>query len=163
MTGSAIVLAAIARETALLTRIVTTPVEPFGYGVDTSGTTALADTLEEVDPYSSAAISQALARRLQTPRGTLRDDLDYGRDLRAYVNRGMPVSQLREVEGEILGEVLKDDRVGSATVAATLPTLSSMKVEIVVTPEDPRTGGPFSLTLGVTSAAVLLEAVNANA
>lgn len=163
MTGSAIVLDAIAAGIAELTSLVRMPVEPFGYGVDSSGTLDLTDTLEDLDQDSPLGISQGLARRLQTPRGTLQDDLDYGRDVRAYLNRGLSTVDVRELEGELRGEALKDDRIGDVTVAITLPTLSSMKIAVLVTPEDPETGGPFDLTLSATSAEVLVEAIHARA
>lgn len=164
MTGSAIVRDAIAAEIALLEQLVPTPVEPFGYGVDSYGTTDLTDTLEEVDAFSPEGISQALARRFQTPRGTLvQDDEDYGRDVRAYLNRGTTPAELRELAGELRLEGLKDDRISSLEVTVTLPTLNTMSIAVRITPEDPSTGGPFDLTLAVTSAEVIVEAIRARA
>lgn len=161
---SQIVLDIIATETAKLARLEPTPLEPFGYGVDTSGVTDVTDTLDEVDAYSPLAIAQALLRRLITPRGTLPDDRDYGLDLRGYVNRGSTLNEIRDLESMTRGEVLKDDRVDDARVTVTLPSpLTRLRVAIQVTPVDPRTGGPFSLTLAVTSSEAIVEAVNANA
>lgn len=163
MTGSAIVLDAIAAGIAELTAEVRMPVEPFGYGVDSNGVLELTDTLEDLDQDSPLCISQALARRFQTPRGTLQDDLEYGRDVRAYLNRGLSTTDLRELEGELRSEALKDDRVGDASVTIALPTLTSMTIAIYVTPENPETGGPFDLTLSASSAEVLVEAIHARA
>jgi len=151
----------ITSELAKLTRLVPVPVEPFGYGLDTSGVDDWTDTLDEVDPFSAVGISQALLRRLQTPRGTLRDDLNYGLDLRSFLNRATTTREVFAMSGEVRGEVLKDDRVGDAVVSVTFESAKLMRVRIDAFPEDPNTGGPFTLTLAVTSGAVLLEAINA--
>jgi phage baseplate assembly protein W len=158
---SAIVKEAIAAELALLTTAVPTPVEPFGYGTDTSGVDDWTDTLDDVDAFSALGISQALARRLQTPRGTLQDDGSYGLDLRAYVNRPTATTELRTIESQVRGEVLKDDRIVDAVVTVALfASLKLLRVQINCTAADPHTGGPFRLTLAVTDGALLLEAVN---
>lgn len=70
------VRAAIAREIALLEKVIPTPVEPFGYGVDSAGVLDIDDTCSLIDQYSVQSISEGLARRFQTPRGSLRDDLE---------------------------------------------------------------------------------------
>lgn len=160
---SEIVKNAIAAELALLETIEPTPVEPFGYGVDTSGVDDWTDTLDEVDAFSPAGISQALARRLQTPRGTLQDDGTYGLDLRSYLHRPTTLVEVRAIEGTVRGEALKDDRIVDATVTVILQSLTLLRVRVDCTPADPNTGGPFTLTLAVTSGAVLLEAINAAA
>lgn len=164
MTGSPIVAEHIAAELAKLTRIVATPVEPFGYGVDSFGTLDVTDTLADVDAFSPEGISQALARRFQTPRGALvQDDPDFGKDVRAYLNRGTPVADLRALAGELRLEAMKDDRISDLQITVTLPTLSTMSIAVVVTPQDPRTGGPFDLILAVTSGEVIVEAIHARA
>lgn len=155
-------VAFIAAEVAKLTSLVRTPVEPFGYGVDSYGTTDVTDNLSDVDAFSPEAVSQALARRLQTPRGSLvQDDPNYGRDVRAYLNRGLAVQDLRELEGEVRLEAAKDDRVSDVQVSVALPTLSTLTIALKIYPADPRTGGPFDLTLAVTSAEVVVEAIHA--
>lgn len=163
MSGSPIVLETIAAQVALLKSIVRTPIEPFGYGVDSYGSLDVTDNLAEVDAFSPEGISQGLARRLQTPRGTLQDDLDFGRDVRAYLNRGLALQDLRAVEGEVRLEAAKDDRISEVQASVTLPTLSTMSIALKVYPEDARTGGPFDLILAVTSAEVIVEAIHARA
>jgi hypothetical protein len=64
------------------------------------------------------------------------------------------------MSGEVRGEVLKDDRVTEAVVSVTFESAKLMRVRIDAYPEDANTGGPFTLTLAVTSGAVLLEAIN---
>lgn len=152
----------ITTELAKLTRLEPTPVEPFAYGVDTLGVSDWTDTLDEVDPLSVLGISEALLRRLQTPRGTLQDDSNYGVDLRAFLNRPTTSRSVLEITSEVRGEVLKDDRVIEALVTVTFQSQKLLRVKVDATPADPDTGGPFTLTLAVTSGAVLLEAINAS-
>lgn len=155
------VKAVIDTELAILTRLVPTPAEPYGYGVDTYGVTDWTDTLEDVDPFTPLGIGQALLRRLQTPRGTLQDDGTYGIDLRGFLNRPTTARDILEMSGEVQNEVRKDDRVFGAVVTISFEGLKLLRVRLDITPEDPNTGGPFTLTLAVTNAAVLLEAINA--
>lgn len=153
---SAIVLDAIAADIATLVSLVPTPVEPFGFGTDLSCVSDISETLDEVDPFSALGIAQAVARRLCTARGTLPDDEEYGLDVRGYLNRGVPTIELRDFAGQIRLEVLKDDRVEDAQVEVTSPESTSLTVSIHLTPYD-YSVQPFSLTLAVTSSAVLLE------
>lgn len=155
---SQIVLDAIAADLAELTRIVPVPTGPLGYGRDLSCVDDVTEALDEVDPFSPAAIGEALLRRLTTPRGGLSDDADYGLDVRSCCNRGVPASELRELAGQIRSEATKDDRVEDASVTVTLPSLNAMSIRILVTPADPLLD-PFSLTFAVVSGQLLLEAL----
>lgn len=153
---NAIVADAIASETALLTREVATPVAPFGWGTDISCDRDLDEAMPEVS--GDLALAQALVRRLDCPRGALPDDGDYGIDLRANLNRGLTVTEVRGLAGSIRSELTKDDRVDTVAVTVTpTPTGESLRVSIQVTPRDPSLGGPFSLTLAVTDGGVLVE------
>lgn len=155
---STIVLDAIAEFTAALTREVRTPVEPLGYGTDLACTDELTPTCDEVDPFSVRAIGEALYRRITTARGTLPDDLDYGLDVRGFLNRGTTAGDLAQMAGQLRGELQKDDRVDRVSVQVTAPALDTLSVTILVTPVDP-TIARFTLTLAVTSAQVLMEAI----
>lgn len=158
MTGSATVLDAIDAEVALLERTSPVAVEPFGYGLDSEG---VSEDGDDIDPFSPLAVAQAFARRIQTTRGTLPEDTDYGLDARAYLNRAMTTAELLAVAGEIRSEGVKDDRVEDAAVTVTMPDLKNLTIEVQLEPKDPRTGGPFAFTLAVTSGAVMLEALRA--
>lgn len=148
---------AIAAGLAELSRVVDTPVAPFGYGTDLSCQTDLAEDFGEVDPNSMLALAEALVRRLDCPRGHLPDDADYGIDLKGAVNRGSARADLLALAGQIRAELEKDDRVDRASVSVTLSADGAqLAVKTRITPRDPRTSD-FSLTLAVTSAAVLLE------
>lgn len=156
---SAEVKAQIARELAALTPVTDTPAGPFGYGSDISGDFDLSPTMREVPAFSTLALAQALVRRLDCPRGAMPDDKDYGIDLRSYCNRGTTAASLRSLGGQIKSELSKDDRVSSLVVRVVpSPTGSSLAIEIAVQPVDASIGG-FTLTLSVTSAAVVLDEI----
>lgn len=59
------------------------------------------------------AFAQALYRRLRTPRGLLFYAPLYGRDLLHYLLENITISQM---SGEIQQELLKDERVQSASI-----------------------------------------------
>lgn len=150
---------AIDAELALLERVAPTPSAPFGYGIDLSCTSDLTAQMIEVDPMAPRAVGEALLRRLTTPRGGLPDDADYGFDLCAVVNRGVTADDVRALGGQVRSELEKDDRVDIALVIVTpAPDGSSLRVQAVITPVDPRIGG-FTLTLAVTSAEILIEEI----
>jgi hypothetical protein len=128
-----------------------------GYGTDLSCVTDLAVGLDEVDPNSVRAISEAAVRRLITPRGALQDDLDYGYDVRGYANRGVTELDLRNLAGHVRAEVLKDDRAVDAT-AAVVASGSSLTVTVTITPEDPVLGS-FELVFSVADNTALLQSI----
>lgn len=155
-----IVRTTIDAELALLERIAPSPSAPFGYGADLICTTDLTAQMDEVDPTSTRALAEALLRRLDTPRGALPDDADYGRDLRAMVNRGVTTDDVRAIAGQVRSELEKDDRVDAARVIVTPAADGSrLRVQCWVTPVDPRIGG-FTMTLAVTSAEILIEEIS---
>ncbi len=148
-------------ELALLERVAPTPSAPFGYGTDLSCTSDLSEGLLEVDPFSTRALAEALMRRLDTPRGALVGDPNYGYDLRAALNRGVTEQDVRAIAANVRAEIEKDDRVDFAAVTVT-PSAdgSTLRVQLVITPVDPSIGG-FTLTLAVTSAELLIEELRA--
>lgn len=150
---SRIVLNAIAEERATLERIVPTPTPPFGYGRDLSCTTDVTPTWEEVDPFSERAIWEASLRRITTERGELPDggdpeDLEYGRDVRRLLHRGLTPAQIRDEAGQLQAELTKDDRVESASVTLRQLSLKELHVEISITPVG--ADRSFTKTLAVT-------------
>lgn len=156
---NATVAAAIAEELEQLEREKDPPAPPYGYGSDLYCDGDLVERMIELDPFAPLALGQALARRLDCPRGALPDDPDYGLDLRGYLNRGVTFDELRTLSTRIRNEVERDDRVDSVVVTLTLSTDGKrLAVELAVTPVDPQTG-TFALTLAVTSAEVLIEAM----
>lgn len=91
-------------------------------------------------------LAEALARRLETPRGGLFYDADYGLDVRAMLNDAMTENGLAAIEDAILSEILKDDRVENAEVAATFSMEEeslSVRIEVLAGEE------PFPLVLKI--------------
>lgn len=149
----------IAAELAELTREVSTPAGDLGYGVDLHCVDDLREDMAEVDPFSVLGVGQAIVRRLTTPRGSVPDAPDYGIDLRAYCNRGVPESEIQGLAARVRSEVTKDDRVRAATVTVTAnASTGALTVSIVVTPAIVALAS-FTLTFAVTSGAVLLESI----
>jgi hypothetical protein len=153
------VLDAITASIAELAPIVATPSGDLGYGTDLSCVSDATPDLAEVDPQSVRAIGEATIRRLTTPRGGLPDDRDYGLDVRAYVNRGVATSQLRDLQGMISNEITKDDRIDGAAVTLTMPEPKTLNVQVMIDPADPNLR-PFPLTFAVGAGGqVIVEAI----
>lgn len=149
---------AIAAYVAEETRIVTAPVEPFGYGSETICTTALDPLVRTLPGTDARLLSYALVRRLDTPRGSLADDPEYGISLREMLHGGTTDLDLRNMEGRIYNELTKDDRVESLSVrVASSPAGDELAIAVDVTPADVLEA--FTMTLAVTSGAIVLEAI----
>ena len=95
------------------------------------------------------AIGEAIARRLQTPRGGLLDDPDYGYDLRGLVNGDVDTSFLSQIGYFVSIEAEKDERVGSASASVTFLN-GALSVRMMVTTAE----GPFTLVLSVNDVTV---------
>lgn len=151
----------IAEELATLTQTVDFPVAPFGYGSDISCDFDVDPLVREVDGFAMLALAQAIVRRLDTPRGSLPDDKNYGIDIRSMVNRGVTADDVRALAGQIRSEIDKDDRVDSLTVTVAPNSVGSeLRVELAVRPVD-ATIGTFTLTLSATSASILIDEIKA--
>jgi hypothetical protein len=108
-------------------------------------------------------LAEAIARRLQTPKGALLDDPNYGYDLVGQLNADISQGDLGRIAAAITSECQKDQRVFSAAVtvvAATIPgagntSLLGLKVTISLI-----TGvGPFSLVIGVAGVTLTLLSI----
>jgi phage baseplate assembly protein W len=153
---SDVVRDAIAASIALETRIVATPSEPFGWGSDIACALALDPDVRELDGDDPQVLANAIIRRLDTPRGQLPDDPDYGIALRSMLSAGITDAGRRSISGRIYNEITKDERVDSLRVDVT-PGDESLTIALTVTPVE---GEPFTTTLAVTSAGVVLEAIS---
>lgn len=152
------VRAAIDREIAALARVVDAPTLDLGWGRDLACVTELSPTLAEVDPLEPRGIGEAALRRLITPRGALPGDRDYGLDVRSFLNRGVPLAELRDVAGLVRVELTKDDRIAEVTVDVTMPSAGALRFAMQIVPADPALE-PFALIFGVTSSDVVTEAI----
>ncbi len=158
-------------ELAGLTPLASAPTGDLGYGTDLSCTADVVETSEglaEVDPFSAQAIGESTVRCWTTERGTLPDDPDYGRDIKAYANHGTTQAELRDLSGQLRNEALKDDRIDEIQVSAVyVSTTRTLTVSAVITPVNILTGegspeGKFSLILSVVDGVVLSELVGAS-
>jgi hypothetical protein len=135
-----------------------------GYGLDLVGSDDLTATMDQhTDPNSPLLIVEAIFRMLETPLGGLIDDEHYGHDVREILNTGHTDASIASAANEIRAAVERDDRVLSATVTVTpggTPFAETLSIDIRIEPADPTTGA-FTMTLLVTSAEVILEAMAA--
>lgn len=109
------------------------------FGSDISCTDDLSSNLEVVT--GTAVILEALVRRLRTPRGGLFYDLEYGTDVRQYVNSSTPLFRVAQA---VEAECLKDERVEAATATVTRES-DRLMIEVAIDTADE----PFVLTIGV--------------
>jgi phage baseplate assembly protein W len=122
------------------------------YGHDLFCVTDLDPGMLEVD--GRHCLAQALVRRLTTPRGALVDDPNYGYDLTAFLNGDFDQATLTRMNGQIVSEVTKDERV----VAATSQVVVSGNV-LIVTLSITDGLGPFPLVLSVSAVSVQILSI----
>lgn len=103
-------------------------------------------------------VAEAVARRLETRRGGLLGHPDEGLDVAGMLGARLTQAQVRSLAREIEREVLRDERVLSATVVAEL----SASTQVLAVTVSGQTGlGPFALVLrldGDDAIASILEA-----
>jgi hypothetical protein len=118
---------------------------PYGYGHDLSCTTDLDPSMAEVD--GRQLLGQALARRLQVPRGGLIDDPNYGTCVSDFIDDDMQTSDLARLTAMIDAECAKDERVVSTSTTVVLVAPGVLTITINVTDRN----GAFRLVLAATS------------
>jgi phage baseplate assembly protein W len=112
--------------------------------------------VDDIDPAfaivsGTRALSQAIARRLSTPRGALFYDLDYGFDLTAFLNADIDDRLLFQIGVGVENEARKDERVRDATATVTYDKQTE-KLSVVV--QGSASDGPFQLILSVDAVTV---------
>ena len=123
------------------------------YGSDLSLGLDLKPDMAELDGDDRTLVAQSCMRRLQTPRGRLLYDGDYGIDLREYLR--VDDSRLIHAPAKIIGELRKDDRV--ETVNADVNRDGDVvRFFVRVT----TAVGPFSLTGTLSDDELLMEVVS---
>ncbi len=96
-------------------------------------------------------LGNALARRLETPQGSMPDDPNYGFDVRDYLNGGFTAPQIGQIRASSAAECLKDPRVQSVDIDFTwIAASSSIRVVLTVETAD----GPFTFVLDVSALTV---------
>jgi hypothetical protein len=91
-------------------------------------------------------VGEAAYRRLTTPRGMLRDDLDYGLDLTEMIGSANPRATAAALPGQIKSELLKDQRIVSVDADVTVST-SGPATTFTIDIRAETTLGPFTLAL----------------
>lgn len=111
-------------------------------------------TYPDLDPAfgllsEQAAIAQVCARRLETPRGSLRRHPSFGFNVRAYALAKIDERTRTMLRAEIAAEVVKDQRVRSARVTVEHANhVLTIKLELVTAQ------GPFTLLLAADQVSV---------
>lgn len=101
-------------------------------------------------------LSEALTRRLLTPRGRLLDDPDYGYDVTGLINADMTSQEINQISGQIDTEIMKDERVTNSSTTAVLNSLPGNVVSLTTTTTVTTGSGPFRLVLNVSAITVQL-------
>jgi hypothetical protein len=103
------VQAAIAAGLAELEVTSSIPSPPFGYGSDLWCESDLDPRMSEVTD-SALVLAQHCVRRMDTPGG-LPDEDEWGISIAIYCNRPTTRQELYSLEGEIVTELVDDDRI----------------------------------------------------
>lgn len=119
------------------------------YGQDFSLATDLDTTLGV--STGRLVVVEAIGRRLQTPRGRLIGDADYGFDLAGYLNDDVTPSVIAWIQSQIEAEALKDERVVMADATVTLATSDVLTVKLALVLSD---GDSFDLVLTIDAVSV---------
>lgn len=104
-------------------------------------------------------VAEAIARRLQTPRGALVDDASYGYDLTDQLNSDLSASDLGVIGASVTAECRKDQRILNASTVVTFSTDPSRPGELDVTISLTTRAGPFSLQLAVSQVTVSILSI----
>jgi phage baseplate assembly protein W len=126
--------------------------EDESFGVDLEWRDDLSATAREIT--GEELLEQEVHHRLSTPRGALITDPDFGMDLRAELSQKASSTRRASLIARIRGELTKDDRILDVKGKATW-TGNTVDVQLKIYPSD---GQPFDMVLGVTDAAVRINA-----
>jgi hypothetical protein len=100
-------------------------------------------------------VAEAIARRLETRRGALLRDPNYGTDLRAWLNRDFvgSAATLFRLKASVDREAEEDERVLSADATVTYePAFQKLRIAIAIETAE----GPFELVLAVSAVSVAI-------
>lgn len=133
---------------------------PTDHGFDLTTWAGAEQTTPDLDPSfrgisGQRAVSEAVARRLCTPRGFLPDDDDAGFDLRRHVHGKMSTQTLLELKTAIEREAEKDERVFRARASLVTTAGQSKRTLDVTASVDVETMfGTFPLVLAVSDVSI---------
>jgi hypothetical protein len=122
---------------------------PANFGSDLSGSF-------DPDPMGQQVtgrllLSQALVRRITTPRGRLLDDPSYGYDVSGELGDDVAPNVAGRIAANIDAEFTKDERVVSSS---TVATFNSGVLDTTTTVTDG--AGPFKLVLAISGVTVAI-------
>lgn len=125
------------------------------FGLDLHCVEDLDELMSEVAEDDVTGLSEAIARRLSTPRGALIDDENYGIDLSDYLSGHVNALVLAQLRGEAQTEVLKEERVATCEVSVEV-TGAAPELVLLVNVRGQADVGPYDLTLSVDKVTVAL-------
>lgn len=123
--------------------------EDTDHGTDLAGVSDLEITMREIS--GRKALAHRIARRLQTPRGGLFYDPDFGYDLRQFVSGS--VLPEGTIEASVENEALKDEGVEDVQIDVRFFT-GTKRLRVFVAVNDSE--GGFDFVLDVTDVTVEL-------
>jgi len=144
-----------------LTQEVAFPSGDLGFGTDFSCWDDFDPNFSELDPNSPLAVAQDAYHRLNTQRGLIPDDSDYGKDVKTLLQRAFSPNGIIETKGQIKSELLKDDRIDPKTLQVNV-TADAVNQSLVIDIKGYCTKGPFSLILNASDSGVLLKSITGN-
>lgn len=123
------------------------------FGSDLQCATDLDPMMRELAANDPRLVAESDLRRLQTPRGGLLDDPDYGYDVRELLRAPLTRAQLAAVPGRIRAELMKDDRHRSVDVDVKRTSSDELYLRIHAETD----AGPFDMTGPITADEIRLE------
>lgn len=119
--------------------------------------------LDDLDPNAREVEDEELLvqeayKRITTPRGSVVDDDDYGKDVRSYLQKAMTAAEIASIPGQLRNEILKDDRFDDVKGTVVLEDGGQMlRGELILFTGE----GPFPLVFEATADTVarILEGV----
>lgn len=99
-------------------------------------------------------LRQAVFHRLQTPRGRLIDDEDYGLDVRALLHRAMTPTEVAAAQSQIASELRKEDRLAVGPLTVTLVRTEGERWRITI--QATVDGAPFRMVVAAPAAGELV-------
>lgn len=98
--------------------------------------------MSEVDENDPLVVAQSIYRKFETPKGSVVDAPDWGRDVRALLEGGLTPVAVAKIPDILKAEVDTDDRVIESSVKVT--TLAEQSIDLAIIGKTGK--GPFALT-----------------
>jgi hypothetical protein len=144
-----------------LSQLVSPPQPPFGFGSDIACFDDI-DPTQEDDPNSQFSIVSANYRRINTPLGFLGligEPTDYGFDIYELLQKPLDSERIQTAQSTIQDQILQDDRNKTCVCVITPLEHDGLSIALGGT----TSAGPYSLTLALTDASLLITSMNLEA